>query len=136
MTGCMTPFKKIMVIKKEQIMATYRTYKNGIYGRRYKGYYIEKHNDKDYSLIDKDKNVIKEHFSDPYDCEWEVEKILASRIDLKAMKGYYDLEIYQINMVLGELTDMQNVIRLSKYEEWLKEILYMIRSRKAADKPF
>ena len=64
-------------------MAKYRQYKNGIFGHRHNGYYIIKGEKKgNFSIKDKDGNLVKENIYDYDDAEWIIDKMTVSEEEL------------------------------------------------------
>lgn len=116
-------------------MARYRLYKNGIYGHRYKGYYIVK-DGKNFSILGTDKTVLEDDLKDYYDAEWEIDKITASPEMLKILQELYSEEIYMLSKFFDEMMKKDNAEGLTKSESdfyvWVKKI----RARKAENKPY
>lgn len=116
-------------------MARYRLYKNGIYGHRYKGYYIVK-DGKKFSILGTDKTVLEDDLKDYYDAEWEIDKITASPEMLKILQELYSEEIYMLSKFFDEMMKKDNAEGLTKSESdfyvWVKKI----RARKAENKPY
>lgn len=120
-------------------MARYRLYKNGIFGHRYKGYFIikdETEEGKKFSILGADKIVLKEDISDYADAEWEIDKVTASPKVLQIIQDLYSEEIYMLSKFFAELMEKDNGDGLTSEEKdfyaWVKKI----RRRKAANKPY
>lgn len=116
-------------------MARYRLYKNGIFGHRYKGYFIVKDGEK-FSILGKDKTILEDELNDYYDAEWEIDKITASPEMQKILQELYGEEIYVLSRFFEEMMKKDNDEGLTKNESdfyaWVKKI----RARKAANKPY
>lgn len=116
-------------------MAKYRLYKNGIYGHRYKGYFIVKDGDK-FSILGNDKTVLEDGLKDYSDAEWEIDKITSSPEMLKILQELYGEEIYMLSKFFEELMRKDNDEGLTQNESdfyaWVKKI----RARKAANKSY
>lgn len=120
-------------------MARYRLYKNGIFGHRYKGYFIVKdENDgkKTFSILGPNKTVLEDNLSDYYDAEWEIDKITASPEMIKILQDLYGEEIYMLSKFFDEMMKKDNSEGLTQDEKdfyyWVKKI----RARKAAKKTY
>ena len=117
-------------------MARFRTYKNGIYGHRYKQYYIIKNDKKDFTIIDEGKNVVETGFENFWDCQWHIDKIVASPNLQQLMKSLYDEDIYTLSRFYVDLTEKSNKEGLNEQESELLYWVTKIRNRKADDKPY
>ena len=72
-------------------MSLYRTYKNGITGRRYKGFYIIKGEKKGkFAIWREDKSVFKDEIYDYDECEWIIDKETADLETKVMMKMLYE----------------------------------------------
>lgn len=116
-------------------MAKYRTYKNGVYGTRHKGYYIKKE-DKRFCILDKQAQEIGIGFDNADDCEWYIDKVTASAEELEMLKGLYSKEIFELSAALVRLIEKKNAAGLTKNELVIYEYISKIRKRKADDKEF
>ena len=120
-------------------MARYRMYKNGIYGHRYKGYFIvksESDGKKSFSILGSDKTVLEDNLSDYYDAEWEIDKITASPEMIKILQDLYSEEIYMLSIFFSEMMKKDNTEGLTQDEKDFYEWVKKIRTRKAAHKPY
>lgn len=120
-------------------MARYRLYKNGIFGHRYKGYYIVKDDSgvkKTFSILGSDRTVLADNISDYYDAEWEIDKITASPDMLKILQDLYGEEIYVLSKFFGEMMEKDNTEGLTQDEKEFYEWVKKIRARKASNKPY
>ena len=120
-------------------MAKYRQYKNGIFGHRYKGYYIVKKEEKEenqFSILGADKTILDENIGDYSDAEWEIDKMTSSPETFKLLQELYAEEIYMLSKYFAGMMEKENAEGLSKSESefygWVKKI----RTRKAANKVF
>lgn len=118
-------------------MARYRLYKNGIFGHRYKGYFIVKDEKQEkFSILSSDKTVLEDELDDYYDAEWEIDKITASPEMLKILQDLYDEEIFMLSKFFAEMMEKDNAEGLTKDEKDFYEWVKKIRARKAANKPY
>ena len=120
-------------------MARYRQYKNGIFGHRYKGYYIvkkESDGPKSFSILGEDKTVLEENLPNYDDAEWKIDKITASPEMLTIIQDLYNEEIYMLSKFFAELMKKDNSEGLTKDEKDFYEWVKKIRTRKAANRPY
>ena len=120
-------------------MARYRQYKNGIFGHRYKEYFIVKDNvngKKEFSILGPNKTVLDEKIADYDDAEWEIDKITASPEMLKILQDLYNEEIYMLSKFFEVLMQKDNDEGLSKDEKDFYNWVKKIRKRKAKGKPY
>ena len=119
-------------------MAKYRTYKNGITGRRYKGYYILKGDKKgQFSIQNEDKSVFKDNIYDYDECEWIIDKETADDTTMVMIKMLYDKSIFELSALLVDLIEKRDR-KGSLDEKYLNmyEWVVKIRKRKAEDREF
>ena len=110
-------------------MAKYRTYKNGITGHRYNGYYIIKGETKGaFAIWNEDGTVFKDGVYDYEDCEWVIDKATASQEDLSVMQSLYEKEIYQLSSLFVELMQKKEREGLDAQNEtlykWVETLPY------------
>lgn len=118
-------------------MARYRQYKNGIFGHKYKQYYIIRGEKKGaFSIMDENKNVVADGLEDFDDCEWYIDKTTATEDEIKLMKSLYDKEIFQLSSTLMELMEKNGSEGLSDEEEELYELVGKVRKRKTKERAF
>ena len=119
-------------------MAKYRTYKNGITGHRYKGYYIIKGEKKgDFSIWTQDKSVFKDRIYDYDDCEWIIDKETADQSTIAMIKKLYDKEIYELSeMFVGLMQKRDREGELDANDQNLYRWVEKIRKRKAEERVF
>lgn len=118
-------------------MAKFRTYKNGIYGSKYKGYYIVKDtlsSDKNFSIIKSDRELISSEIQNMKDCEWFIDKLVASEEEMKVIKELYEKEIFELSGIMLLLIQKKDNGKIEKYEEIMLSWIEKIRQRKAEDK--
>ena len=119
-------------------MAKYRTYKNGITGHRYNGYYIIKGDSKGrFAIWNEDKSVFKDNIYDYEECEGIIDKEIADHPTMVMIEMLYDKEIYELSAMFVEL--MQKRERdgfLDQKNENLYHWVEKIRKRKAEDREF
>ena len=112
-----------------------RLYKNGLYGTRYKGYYITGER-KDYSIYDEAAEKIAEHIASKGECEWMIEKLTAGDTELEVMRELYSLEIVEISRKITFYFNLSHERELTPIEAKTYALLVKIRSRKAKGEPF
>lgn len=118
-------------------MARYRTYKNGITGHRYKGYYIIRGDAKGkFSIWNEDKTVFKDNILDYEECEWILDKETADETNLNLMQSLYEKEIYQLNEIFWDLLQKKKNKELDPKGEELYKMVEKIRRRKIQDRQF
>ena len=117
-------------------MGRYRMYKNGIFGHRYKGYYIIKGESKGtFAIWTEDKTVYRENIWDYDDCEWIIDKETADLSTQVMIKMLYGKEIYELSALFIEL--MQKKERnggLEPKSQELYEWVEKVRRRKAEER--
>ena len=118
-------------------MARYRTYKNGITGHKYNGYYIIKGETKGlYAIWNEDKTIFREHIYDYEECEWIIDKETTDNEIICKIKQLYEKEIYQLNSLLIELMQKKERGEIDAKGEAIYKWVEKIRNRKAEDRPF
>lgn len=118
-------------------MARYRTYKNGITGHRYKGYYIIKGETKGtFAIWNKDKSVFKDNILDYEECEWIIDKATASPTLYKLLKKLYEKEIFLLTGIMLELIQKKDKPEYSAKDKELYDWVVKIRKRKVEDRLF
>ena len=123
--------------EEETKMARYRTYKNGITGHRYQGYYIIKGDQKGlFQIWRQDKTVFQDHIYDYDECEWIIDKATASDETMSIIKQLYGMEIYQLSSLLVELMQKKEQAGLDTKNAELYKWVEKIRKRKAEDRLF
>lgn len=116
----------------------YRNYKNGIYGHRYKKYYIIKGEKKGlFQIWDENKNVLEKDLYDYNDCEWYIDKMVAEPEVLQMLKDLYELRIFDLTGFMLHLIKKREVDGfLSQEEEEYYKWIVKVRSRKDKGRPF
>ncbi len=119
-------------------MAKYRTYKNGITGHRYKGYYIIKGEEKgQFAIWNGDKTVFMDSIYDYDECEWIIDKDTADHPTMVMIKMLYDKEIYELSELFMDLIQKRDREgSLDEKNKNLYEWVEKIRKRKAEDRAF
>jgi len=117
-------------------MAKYRTYKNGIYGIRYKGYYIIKDENKNFTVLDNTKKEVSSGYKSNKECEWYIDKLMASEGDLDIIKDLYSMEIYKLSGYMMQLIEKKDRDNLTDKETSILPWIEKIRKRKAEEKEF
>ena len=120
-------------------MARFRTYKNGIFGHRYKEYYITRSIDsgiKNYSVIDAAQTPISGPFKSYWDCEWDIDKRTASPELQSILKSLYDEDFSALSKMYALLLSKQSSNTISREESEFFEWVKKVRSRRADGKSF
>lgn len=118
-------------------MARYRTYKNGITGHRYNGYYIIKGEKKGtFAIWNEDKSVFRDKIYDFDECEWIIDKEIADPELYKMYKVLYEQEIYQLSQLMVELLQKKDRQGLDEKNTSLYNLVVKIRKRKVEDRKF
>lgn len=123
--------------KKSDRMARYRTYKNGITGHRYKGYYIIKGEKKGlFQIWNADRSVYQKDIYDYDECEWIIDKAVATSQEWTTMKQLYGMDIYLLSAGLVELMEKRADNALTEDEKRIYGWVEKIRKRKIEDRKF
>ena len=123
--------------KMRNNMARYRTYKNGITGHRYNGYYIIKGETKGkFAILNEDKTVFQNNILDFEECEWIIDKETASEEEMNMIKRLYEKEIYQLSTLFVELMQKKEREGLEPKSANLYKWVEKVRKRKADDRLF
>lgn len=118
-------------------MARYRTYKNGITGHRYKGYYIIKGEKKGlFQIWNADRSVYQKDIYDYDECEWIIDKAVATSQEWTTMKQLYGMDIYLLSAGLVELMEKRADNALTEDEKRIYGWVEKIRKRKIEDRKF
>ena len=119
-------------------MARYRTYKNGITGHRYKGYYIIKGEKKgNFEIRKEDNSVYKDNLLDYEECEWCIDKETCDTENRSTIMQLYGMEIYQLSVLLLELIQKKEKVgELDEKSENLYKWCEKVRKRKAKGREF
>lgn len=123
-------------------MAKFRTYKNGIFGHKYKGYYILRNNanqsrkDKLYWIVDEDGNIVYEKNPEYSECEWYLDKLTATKEEMDVYSTLYECDIPQLHRMCSAYSIKTEEKTITKEEKKLYKIILKIRDRKIADLPF
>lgn len=123
--------------RKEQSMARYRKYKNGITGCRYKGCYILRGDKKgSFSVLSKDGSPFMTGLYDFEDCRWAIDKAFADREERIWMEELYTKQIYELTAILAGLEQKTAAGGLAPEEDNLIRIAQTVLARKAKNRPF
>lgn len=119
-------------------MARYRTYKNGIFGHRYKGFYIIRGKGKGkFEIWNEDKSVFQDSIYDYEECEWIIDKVTADESTMLMLRQLYDMEIYKLSELFVELMQKRGIEgKLEPKYEKLYDLTEKVRWRKAGDREF
>lgn len=117
-------------------MAKYRTYKNGITGHRYKGYYIIKGDKKgQFSIWNEDKSVFKDNIYDYDECEWVIDKETADHSTMVMINMLYSKEIHELSALFVDLMKRrEREGMLDERNQNLYKWVEKVRRRKAEDR--
>ena len=117
-------------------MARYRLYKNGIMGHRYKNLYIIKVDKDHFRVVDESNNLVFDKISDYDECEWLIDKHVATEKENELMRYLYGKEIYQLSSLYVNLMNQKNAEGLDEENESLFAWVEKIRRRKAEEREF
>ena len=110
-------------------MSRFSELKNGIYGRSYKGYYIETQpgRKKTYTVKDKDLNPLSQEFGTYEEAEWFIDKIAADETDLKIIHKMFQIDINELTAMVVNFARVDKK-SLSDDEktlyEWSRKVRY------------
>lgn len=117
-------------------MARFRLYKNGVYGSRYRGYYIAPSGKSagHYSVLSPTLEPVYDEITGFSECRWEIDKLTASDAELRLVRRLYDTDISQLTKMMIELFEKGEAKGLdeSTLESWIEKV----RSRKARNLPY
>ena len=120
-------------------MARFRLYQNGIFGHRYKGYYVTREkaegSPKTYGVADGEGNPIEDGFLSYWDAEWHIDKLTASDRMRELIEKLYGEDVHTLNKFFLELIEKQDREGLEPGEQDMLLWVQKIRSRKADGKP-
>lgn len=121
-------------------MGKYRTYRNGIYARRYKNYYIVPNSQETkrkyiFTIMDPDLNEIVSGVTDYNDAEWEIDKLTASPKIMNIIRKLYDEDVYKLSGYFVSLMKKREEKGLDDNEEEFFDLVTKVRDRKAGGKP-
>ena len=112
-------------------------YKNGIFGHRYKGYYIIKGESKGkFAIWNEEKTVFRENILDYDDCEWIIDKETADLSTQVMIKMLYGKEIYELSEAFVKIMQKSWETPLTEEEKNLYKWVEKIRARKADERKF
>lgn len=123
-------------------MAKFRQYKNGIFGHKYKKYYILRNNanqykkGKLYTIIDENGNIIVQDNPDYDDCEWFIDKMVATDEEMTLYKTLYECDIAKLHRMAAKFSQKSEEGTIEKDEKKLYEIIRKIMGRKINDLEF
>lgn len=119
-------------------MGAYRKYKNGVYGIRYKGYYISRVAAKKFDILDEELTPVMTGIVSEDECRWNIYKLASDEKVIKSMKVLYEKSFPYLDELTTQLlfrkTDAGG--KLSDDDKELWNILVMIKRRKKAGKPY
>lgn len=126
------------VIKENTDMGAYRQYKNGVYGIRYRGYYISRVEAKNFDILENDLTPVMTGVASEEECRWNIYKLTADEKVIKSMKVLYAKSFPYLDELTTQLlfrkTDAGG--KLSDKDKELWDILVMIKRRRKAGKPY
>lgn len=123
-------------------MAKFRLYKNQLYAHRHKGYYILKnHNEKKkagkmYKVVDKNGVLLKDDDPEFSNCEWFIDKMVASVEEMEVYRRLYECDIPQLQRMCASYSLKTEDNTITKEEKVLYKTLLKIRDRKINNLPF
>ncbi len=114
-------------------MALYRQYKNGIYAKKYKGYFIvppKDNTNKVWKIMDLDLKEVVKGIPSLYDAIWETDKLAADEEELLAMYQLYQKTLQELEILIAELTFEKTHNGLSEAEVKVLDYAGKILDRK------
>ncbi len=120
-------------------MARFRTYKNGITGHRYKGYYVIRRvieDKKSFAVVNENQEQLSEEYPSYWDCEWFIDKMTASSELQELLLSLYQEDIYTLSQFMMNLMHKDETEGINIDEKVFLEWVKKIRTRKADNKPF
>lgn len=124
-------------------MAKFRYYrKSGIFGHRYKNYYILRNNannfkkGKLYTIVDEKQTVILADNPDYEDCEWFIDKLVATEEEMELYKTLYNCDIAKLHRMAAKYSKKSEENEITKDEKSLYSLIRKIIDRKARDLEF
>ncbi len=118
-------------------MALYRTYKNGLYAKKYKGYYIVPPKDvenKTWKLLDLELNEVKSGIPSYYDAVWETDKLAADDDETRTIYLLFQKSIPELENIMTDLNDEKQRNGLSQAEEIVMDYTLKVINRKKEKK--
>ena len=116
-------------------MAKFRTYKNGITGLRYQGYFIvsnEANPDK-FDIIDENHYPLVQLYDSIEECKWYLDKYTATPEQKEMIEQLATMEIYELNHRMMELFRKNEGKRMDKATRHELDIVTTVRNRKVSD---
>lgn len=117
-------------------MGKYRTYKNGIHGRRYRGFYVVKKGEKEFDVIEEDGTLIVDGMQSLADCEWEIDKITNPPEIRQLTLELYTMQIYDLVQLHKDA--QKKCSEQPENEDYRKacDLVYSVLYRKTHRKPY
>ena len=116
-------------------MALYRQYKNGLYAKKYKGYFIVPPKDNEnrvWRIYDLDLVLLKTSIPSYYDAIWEVDKMAATEEELLAIDQLYQQSMPELEELTFRLSNEKTITGLSVAEEKVLDFAVKVLNRKRA----
>lgn len=117
-------------------MARYRTYRNGITGCRYRGYYIIRGEKGKFQIWNEDATVHLDNLFDYDECEWIIDKEKAEKEEIAMAKSLYAMEFFELNSLFVELMQKRKTVGLDEAGEVRYRWISKIRRRRVKDREF
>lgn len=116
-------------------MALYRQYKNGLYAKKYKGYYIvppKDNENKVWKIYDLDLILLKNDIPSYYDAVWETDKLAATEEEQLAIDQLYQQSMPELEELTFRLSTEKTATGLSMAEEKVLDFAVKVLNRKRA----
>ncbi len=118
-------------------MARYREYKNGIFGHRYKGFYIIRGESKgNFKVVSEDNKDVLTGLLDFDECVWQIDKLTASDDDIAIIRSLYDKDLFQLSSLYMDLHQKNLAGGLDESSKNLYTWTEKVRNRKDEDRKF
>ena len=120
-------------------MARYKQYENGIFGHKYKGYYIVKDNPdarrSTFSVMRDDSSVALKGLPDFHEADWSIDIKTATEEEISLVRELEKKPIYELNGEVVRYAELAEVGTLTKEQKKTAAWVEKIRNRKSENKP-
>lgn len=119
-------------------MGLYRQYKNGLYAKKYKDYYIvppEDNTNRVWTIYNSALEIRKTGIAGYYDAVWEVDKLAATEEETLAIEQLYQKSMPELEVLMQRLSSQRETDGLSVAEEKVMDFTRKVLNRKRAGQP-
>ena len=121
-------------------MARYRLYTNGIYGKRYKNFYIcmdkDAENGSKYYVVDEHKETVADRADSFEDAMWEIDKMVMHEGEVDVVMGLFEEDLNMLNKTIIQLIRKKDDGVIKPEELILLDWAQKVRDRKNREKGF